>query len=335
MKMSKKLQKLRPDTILKNYWNNNDRFADLFNAVLFKGENVIKPETLQNEDTEMSNIYEHEMSVDSIQAARDVFKLVKQSDELGVEFALLGIENQQSIHYAMPFRVMEYDAYVYKKQYDRNAEIYKKGKKKELTQDEFLSKMKKTDRFLPVITLVVYYGEEAWDGAIDIYGMLNIPQKLKLFVNNYKMHLIEVRKNDLELHNINNRDLFNLFEILYQRSSDRKEIFRKVKEYEEKNKVDKSVVMAIAATAKNNINLEVYNRKGEMDMCTFFEELIQEGKEEGKKEGRKEGRAQEIVRISQKYHVSEESILKELTDELQITMEQARKFLDMFGKQKV
>ena len=30
-----KTQDLKPDTILKNYWNDNGQFADIFNAVLF------------------------------------------------------------------------------------------------------------------------------------------------------------------------------------------------------------------------------------------------------------------------------------------------------------
>ena len=34
--MSNKIQKLKPDTVLKNYWRNNEQFADLFNAVLFE-----------------------------------------------------------------------------------------------------------------------------------------------------------------------------------------------------------------------------------------------------------------------------------------------------------
>lgn len=31
--MANKTQRLKPDTVLKNYWRNNERFADLFNAV--------------------------------------------------------------------------------------------------------------------------------------------------------------------------------------------------------------------------------------------------------------------------------------------------------------
>lgn len=50
--MTKKIQNLKPDTVLKNYWNDNERFADLFNAALFEGERVIKPEELGDMDTE-------------------------------------------------------------------------------------------------------------------------------------------------------------------------------------------------------------------------------------------------------------------------------------------
>lgn len=32
------------DIIVKEFWRNNERFADLFNAVLFKGKCVIKAE---------------------------------------------------------------------------------------------------------------------------------------------------------------------------------------------------------------------------------------------------------------------------------------------------
>lgn len=30
--------------------------------------------------------------------------------------------------------------------------------------------MKKDDRLVPVITVVVYYGEKPWDGAVSLHG---------------------------------------------------------------------------------------------------------------------------------------------------------------------
>ena len=44
--MSKKSHKLSPDIVLKNYWADNEQFADLFNAVLFEGEQVIRADEL-------------------------------------------------------------------------------------------------------------------------------------------------------------------------------------------------------------------------------------------------------------------------------------------------
>ncbi len=34
--MHEKKQDLKPDAVLKNYWNDNERFADFFNAVPIK-----------------------------------------------------------------------------------------------------------------------------------------------------------------------------------------------------------------------------------------------------------------------------------------------------------
>ena len=38
---------MKPDTILKTFWRDNERFADLFNTVLFKGNSVLDPDELQ------------------------------------------------------------------------------------------------------------------------------------------------------------------------------------------------------------------------------------------------------------------------------------------------
>ena len=47
-------EKLKPDVVLKEYWKNNERYADFFNAVLFDGREVIKASQLEERDTEES-----------------------------------------------------------------------------------------------------------------------------------------------------------------------------------------------------------------------------------------------------------------------------------------
>ncbi len=327
-------QKLKPDTVLKNYWNDNEHFVDLFNAVLFDGENIITSKSLVEQDTDMSHVFEYNQKADSITSLRDIFKLSKHSTELGARLAILGIENQMNIHYAMPLRVMEYDTYAYKKQYEINAKKYGKHNGKGLTYNEFLSKMKKTDKFLPIITLVIYYGEEVWDGADSLCGMLRIPDRLKPFVNDYKMNLIEVRDNRFKFHNDDNRNLFNLFEILYKTTVDSKRKQELFREYQSSNSVNKDVILALAAAGKSNMDLQAYSEKGDEDMCKFFDDLRQEGIEIGRSEGRCEGRSEAVntlTDIFQKSYDSKESIIKEIMEKLQMSKEQAGQFLEIFS----
>ena len=195
--------------MLRNYGSGNERFADVVNAVLFEGKQAIRPEELEDVDTEESSVLEHKDYAESIRASRDNIKVSKRSTAFGVELVMLGMESQEHIHYAMPMRIMGYDYGTYKKQYDSNAKKYQTAKG--LEEDEYLSGMKKTDRFIPVITMVVYYGEKPWDGAVSLHGMLNIHEGMKAFVNDYWILLVEARENNLTFHNVNNTDFFKNF----------------------------------------------------------------------------------------------------------------------------
>ncbi len=137
------------------YWRDNEHFADFFNAVLFAGKEIIQPDELKSEDTENSYVSEHKAYMESIRAARDMICIHKRSTEQGVELVLLGMETQEYIHYAMP--------------------------------------MRKEDKFIPVVTVVVCYGEKPWDGAVSLSEMLNVPEQMKTLVNDYKMRLVEAR----------------------------------------------------------------------------------------------------------------------------------------------
>lgn len=319
--MAKTKQDLKPDVILKNYWSDNEQFADFFNAVLFEGEQFIKPEELEDVDTEESSVLEHREYAESIKASRDNIKIQKKSTVYGVEFVMLGLESQEHIHYAMPLRVMGYDYGSYKKQYDSNAKKYRTAEGME--EDEFLSKMKKTDKFIPVVTVVVYYGEKPWDGATSLYEMLNIPEQISKYVNNYRMLLVEARENKLMLHNMNNRDLFNLLGILLDKSEPLHETKERAIDYAKKHKVDKSVVMTVAGAVNCRIDYNALDRKEDADMCTIFEETRIEGKIEGEAKG--------IIETGFEFGLTENDILERLQNKLNITLQKAQEYLNMFG----
>lgn len=325
--MGKEKQALKPDIIVKNYWRNKEQFADFFNAVLFDGKQVIKPKELEDLDTEESSVFEHKEYAESIGASRDTVKIRKKSTVYGVEFVILGMEGQEHIHYAMPMRVMGYDYAAYQKQYVDNAAKYKTAKS--LTEEEYLSKMKKDDRLVPVITVVVYYGEKPWDGAVSLHGMLHISEEMKPFVNDYRMHLVEARKNDLKLHNINNRDLFNLLGILLDRNGKLQETRDRAINYAREHRVEKTVIMTAAGAANCKIDYNKIARKGDADMCTVFEETRREGIAEGEAKGEAKG----IIETGYEFGISEEEILARLQKKLNISLAEAQEYVKKFGRE--
>ena len=187
--------------------------------------------------------------------------------------------------------------------------------------------MKRTDKFIPVITVVVYYGEKPWDGATSLHEMLDIPDQMSAFVNDYRVFLIEARKNDLVFHNHDNADLFQLLNILLKTDIPKKEARQKAIQYSEEHNTDSSVIMTVAGATGSNIDLDKFE-KGDMRMCTFVEEIRKEGREEGIKEGR----AEEIIETGYEFGLGESEILKRLQHKLNISMQAAQEYLCEYAK---
>ncbi len=105
-------------------------------------------------------------------------------------YAIIGVENQTDIHYAMPVRCMIYDALNYGKQVREAAKKHKK-KKDLIYSEEFLSGFTKEDKLTPVITMTLYWGAEKWKAPRSIYEMFpEIGQDILKYVSDYKLNLI-------------------------------------------------------------------------------------------------------------------------------------------------
>ena len=141
------------------------------------------------------------------------------------------------------------------------------------------------------------------------------------------MHLVEARKNNLKLHNINNRDLFNLLEILLDKRGKVKETREKAINYAKEHAVEKTVIMTVAGAANCKMDYDMIAGKGDADMCTVFEETRAEGKAEGEAKG--------IIETGYEFGLSEEDILTRLQKKLNISLQKAQEYISMFGKQTI
>ena len=171
------------DLYQSDFYEDKARFADVFNGILFDGEEVVKPQELEE--------------VDSIMVSLENRKQAKQviCDKIrrwkGSYLSVLVLENQSYVDYSMVFRIMEAEAIGYRKQQrDRYRKRYRSNVR--FCSDEYLSRMKKGEKFIPIITLVLYLGKDRiWDGETNLYGMLELREELKPYVNNFKLNLFD------------------------------------------------------------------------------------------------------------------------------------------------
>ena len=162
----------------------NDVFAEFINGIMFDGEEVVKEDELF--DLSGWSRYKGDDSKYRIQD-RDVVKLWKKEN---VIISLIGIENQDVPDKNMVFRVLSYDGASYRTQLAENGSK-KKQSEKNIKNLNFA--VENQDIF-PVITFVIYYGEEEWKHETTLLKRLKIKGVLEKYASDYKINLIDLKK---------------------------------------------------------------------------------------------------------------------------------------------
>lgn len=297
------------DVSLKTFWRDNEHFADLFNATVFNGRQVLKPDKLTEMDTDVSATIQSKNYNESITRNRDVVK--KMSD--GVEFNILGLEIQDKTHYAMPLRTMTYDALGYIKEYNDIKKHHKLNKDSFSSHEEFLSGINKSDRFHPIITLVLYYGESLWDGPTCLSDMMiSMPDNIKAYFSDYKLNLVQILDSDkYTFYNEDVRDVFNIIRNIYNDDFD--SIYR---EYESRN-VDIDVMELICSitSVPKLMDLCIDNEQGgTVNMCEAMKRFQAECESKGMKEGIDSEKVNSIISMLE-FGITKEQILTRYTKE--------------------
>jgi len=276
------------DTITKEYMADNKIFADAFNYFIYDGEQVIKPDNLKPLDTTLVEVpYGISGENSPTQKFRDELKnLVIKEDNKAI-YAVLGIENQSEIHYAMPVKNMLYDALEYANQVKKTTQSHKKTKDKSPSNAEYLSGFYKTDRLVPVITLVIYFGADKWDAPKCIFDMFSesIDNKMLAFTENYKINLIspnEMSDNELDKMQTSLREVMKYIKY----SKDKKKINDIVQNDKRFSKLERSAFNVINACT--NSNLKVNNNEEVVDMCQAILDIKEDARNEGILEGKLE-----------------------------------------------
>ena len=280
-----------------SFYSNKKRYADLINGLGCDGQQVVSEDDLEEMDTRtgvgMTSVRgilrgagrgEKTKNRRTGSKARDLIRKAK----VGVNVVVFGVENQENIDYLLPLRNMVYEVGEYERQAQ---EIQRKVREsgENLTTGEYLYRFKKDSKLHPSITFILYYGKDDWDGARDLHGILDftdIPESLRKLVQNFQIHLIEVRKlEDTSMFQTDVRQVFDL--IRFSEDKDKlRELVQNDPSFQEMEE-DAYDLAALYTKAEGLIGCKEDYRKGDkVDMCGAIEGLMEDARVEGRAAGR-------------------------------------------------
>ena len=249
------------DVALKNYFT-PERFADMFNAIVFNGRRTVDPRNVTPWEKETDEVKVKGKDVFANWRLRDTIKVVELQDAI---YCLMAIEHQIKEAPEMPLRVMEYDVREYLRQ----------------MREEGASKLK------PIITLVIYWNGDEWSYATTLHEMfdetaMKFLEKTGImeYLPDYRMNLFlpkaateeELEKFETDLKHV----------MMYVRYSDDK---NKLMNYARENNIVLNIESVTIINMLTNSNLKIEEGKDEVHMCKALDDLIEDGRIEGRNEG--------------------------------------------------
>jgi len=289
---------LKADTITKDYVKNANIFADIFNYYIYGGQQVILPEHLVERDsTEIALPYGNDGAAVPVQKFRDVQKLYAAMTDGKIEYVLYGAENQTEIHYAGPVKNGLYDMLEYAGQVEEAARSHRQEMKrvreqadgkaesgqKKPNSGEFLSGFWKSDRLIPSVTVMIYFGSDVWDGPLSLFDMMDMTDhRVLACMDNYHVRLIApAQMSDEEIMKFQSSLREVMLFIKY--SKDKKNLNRILKANEMRfREVERRAADVIEAIT--NSGLKYDESEVAVDVCQAIQEIRKESETKGRME---------------------------------------------------
>ncbi len=317
-KMSKK------DITQKHYFEDNEKFADVMNAVHFQGRQVVKP-------SELKEVSASFLKADSQAVMEKIADVVRKQTKDGVVYAMYILENQEAVDYRMPVRVMLEEGLAYDKQV---RDISKKNETVKSTNGEFLYKFLKTDRLTPVYTTVIYWGDKEWDGATSLRELIDFPemdeelkQHMMELIPDYRIRVFDLNKEtDFKAFQTNLKTVFEFYSHKNEKSALKDYMDTHKEEVEELDNESKFFLATMLGQKKLGNELLEQNTKKteERSMCKAIDDMIEDGREEGRAEARAEAEVTIAALKKELEETKEKSNCKAIDDMIEDGREEGR-----------
>ena len=291
-----------------------DVFADIFNVLVFNGERRIKEDEL-SESIVHSQYKAEDGRLHELE--RDVTKKWLKNN---VSLSMFGIENQTAVEKFMPLRVMGYDGASYRSQLlnleSEKRKLQKLRNEGRITEKEYASKITKAydNNICPVITIVLYFGTDRhWNESDTLKGILDIPEGLEKFVNDYRVHIFEIAWLSEEQIDMMTSD----FKIVAKFFRDKRLGLNNIERDNTKiTHIDEilKLLKAVTGDVRYTDILKYDGYKEADNMCELLDRLINEGREQGIEQER--ARTAVIIKEKDEQIIQKDVIIEELRKQL-------------------
>lgn len=277
----------------------------------------ILPERLVELDTtEIAVPYGTDNASVPEQRYRDAAKMLAAMTDGKASYCILAVENEAKINYAMPVKDGLYDFLQLAKQVAETARSHKKSgnRGRKPGADEYLSGFWKTDRLIPVITLVVYYGADAWDGPVSLKEMYaDCDERILKYAVDYRINLItpsQLSDKEIDEFHTNFREVMKYIKY----SKDRKKLGEVLDSDERFKNVERQAADVISVATGTKIK---YSGKEEkVNMCLAIEEAEIDA----------------VIRADKKRGIAREDTKQYIMEEYQKSEEETEEFLKTYWK---
>lgn len=288
-------QKDITEKILEDY---NDVFADIVNVLLFRGNRIVKEESLK--ETKVKSQYKAEAGKLHEQE-RDVAKYWQDGNAL---VAICGLENQTVEEKYMPLRVFSYDGASYRRQL--------------LSEND-------ENPIVPVVSLVLHFGMKEWSSPHNLKGVIDIPKELEPYVNDYKANIFNIAFLDDETVQMFQSDFRIVADFFVQKRKNKDYVpdEHKIKHVDEMLKL----LQVLTGDDRYNVKFSEAEKKEDIKMCDVMEKAVNKGKEEVREEERINS-IKVLISSLEEFGISSEAIIEKVMEKFNFSRDEATKYVN-------
>lgn len=280
-------QKDITEKLLEDY---NDVFADIVNVLLFRGNRIVKEESLK--ETKVKSQYKAEAGKLHEQE-RDVAKYWQDGNAL---VAICGLENQTVEEKYMPLRVFSYDGASYRRQL--------------LSEND-------ENPIVPVVSLVLHFGMKEWSSPHNLKGVIDIPKELEPYVNDYKANIFNIAFLDDETVQMFQSDFRIVADFFVQKRKNKDYVpdEHKIKHVDEMLKL----LQVLTGDDRYNVKFSETEKKEDIRMCDVMEKAVAEERINSIKI---------LVSSLEEFGISSEAIIEKVMEKFNFSRDEATKYVN-------